>query len=228
MKNFFGQFLSKKEEPVVVAEITPELVPSEQKQERAPKTLEDVLAAKNKIGDLEIKKTELINQHRNSVEQLKNIGVDKKQVDSNRRSETFNDILNPIENEIKSIAEEISEIREDNNFTQKPTEILEKRIERLNELCYRNVKGFLSTESGKMFLDSVSKDSKEIIVIPDLDISTAVKYVNFIEDYCSRNKKREILDDAEYKAFRERDSKIKVLMGETDSKRIDIKNGDIK
>lgn len=211
-------------------------------QEKKPKTLEDISETKNKVGDLETQKKELINKHRDSIGQLKNLGVNEKQADSVKRSETFNDVLNPIENEIKNISEEISNLRQDNDLQQKPKEILRNRIERLNELLYVNIKDFLSTETNKKFLEKLS--SNQIEFNPqteqptktgqyfldkisnnqiELDtIETAKQYSDFIMDHSNRTDGRNILDTIEFKNFKNRDRRIREIMDNIDSRLLDM------
>lgn len=225
MNRFMDRFFPQKE--VVTEGAVPEPASNEEQipliQEKKTKTLEDISEAKDKVGVLETQKKELIEKHRENIEQLKNLGVNEKQKDSVNRSETFNDVLNPIENEIKNIAEEISNLREDNDLQQKPNEILRRRMERLNELCYINTKDFLSTETGEKFLEMIANNENENKTIPtELTLENALQYSDFIYNYVNGKNGRSILDRIDYDNFRNKNAKIKMLLGLTDSKLDDI------
>lgn len=202
MKNLFESFSSRKVnqlETENVAVTQQDSAPLD--QGKNPKTLKDVIQATESVAFLEEKKQELIATHRDTVSELKGLNVNEKKVGSIGRSGTFNEVLGPIEREIMNIAEEISNLREDNDIVQKPKEILRKRIKRLNELLYLNIRDFLSTETGESYLNIAKENELE------LNLDTAMKYSKLIIEYNESNG-QDIKDRTEFESFKDRDMRI--------------------
>lgn len=184
-------------------------------QERRPKTLENISQAAKKIKLLEGEKAKLIGKHRDSVQELRGLDVREKLVGSNGRSETFNEILSPIEAEISKIAGEISDLRAENDIVQKPKEILRKRIERLNELLYLNIKDFLSTETGEHFLSSMDNQNAPGLAPESGSVSI---YSRLICEYFSKNNGQNTRDESEFKSFENRNTRIIKIIESIESK----------
>lgn len=97
-------------------------------------SIEEIRNSKEEINKLEEQKSEKVREHRDKVEELESLGVSEKERFSNKRSKTYREVIGPIEDEIKSIAEEISSIKENNDIKDDKLEILKKRFWRLDEI----------------------------------------------------------------------------------------------
>lgn len=188
MKNFFETIFPKKtkELPQEENKDKKELLNTEEeplREEKTTKTFDDIISAKERITDLNKEKEFLISKHRSDIERLKTLGVNEKQSDTNKRSETFNEFLNPTEEEIKVIAEEISNLKKDYNLEEDRREVLKKRHDRLEKLDYILVKDFLS----KIPNPRTEKTLLEILRpainqqnLPDLTMETVSRYIYLI------------------------------------------------
>jgi hypothetical protein len=148
------------------------------------------------------------------------IGNKTNEFNSTKRSETFNETLGPVEEEIKKIAEEISTLREENDIYEKPKEILEKRLNRLNGIMLSNVKEFCkSTEEGKNIYGLI-KTSVNGWNLDNFETSNAVSVSDdIIRRYHDAFEGGSNIERTkEWQEFLDRDSRIRKLMDLTDSK----------
>ena len=140
--------------------------------------LEYIQKAKKDIIELKNKQNQKRIEHRNLVNSLNLLEVQNK-VDKGR-SETFNEVLSPIEAELKEIASQIIEIRTENDLIPSRIDVLKERKDRLeiilyNLELYKNIVGekyrkhgqedIRKTEEGQNFrvrFDKILKLQKEI------------------------------------------------------------------
>ena len=171
--------------------------------------MEGLRETKKHIDDLEVQKGTKIEDHRNTIVELKELGVNQNDPDLIKRSSTFNKVLEPIESEIKNISEEISTLREDNNMQENPKQILEKRLNRLQGILLYNLKEFFNTDIGKKVFIAIEGDSKEFRIDSSVEIS------DLLRDYARKNE-NDILFQKEYSDFFDRDKRIRLLLDTTD------------
>ncbi len=107
--------------------------------------LEDIRAAKGLIRDIKIEKLDKVGEHRKALKELEELGVNKNKPDSIQRSETYKEVLGPIEDEIKKIAEKILKLRGENDLQPSRREIL---IDRKNRL--QNILSIISNKWDKL------------------------------------------------------------------------------
>ena len=134
--------------------------------------LEYIIKAKEDIKNLQEKKNEMRKEHRGTVTELKGLGVNESQAGSSKRSKTFSEVLGPIEDEIKKIAEEVTKIREENDLQPSRLEMLRERQGRLVSILREMDKRFNSivekykeqgqsdinkTEEGRKFYDDYNR-----------------------------------------------------------------------
>lgn len=131
------------------------------KEESKNKTLDDIRRAQEDLGALQSKRQELLNKHRDNTAELADLGVREIPTGGVTRSETFNQILNPLEEELLAISSEINEERTEFDLQPHRTEILKNRMERLEELRNRDESEFAKTEIGQKIGELKSK-TKEI------------------------------------------------------------------
>lgn len=123
------------ENPVVVPEVK-------------KNTIEDIKQAKEELGELQTKRQEILNQHRDTVQELRDLGVNEFNPDSAPRTKTVNDVLNPIEEELQTISKEITEKRKDFDLQPNRVEVLTSRLSRLEDLKKREEDEFAKTPVG--------------------------------------------------------------------------------
>jgi|GEM_PF-4132570 len=116
---------------------------------RVPKKMEDIKVAVGDIQELTSKRWDTLQKHRDTVEELRRYGVNEYNPDTSPRTETVKDILNPIEDELVAISQEITDKREDFDLQPNREEVIKGRQFRLGELKHRAQKQFESTPSGK-------------------------------------------------------------------------------
>jgi len=100
--------------------------------------LEDIRKAKSEIEKLSEKRETKLNEHRDIGFELDKLGVKENVSGSIKRSETYNENLNPIEKELAEISTEIGDIREKYDLEPSRDEMLSERISRLKKLSDRN------------------------------------------------------------------------------------------
>lgn len=111
--------------------------------------IEDIKNAIGDIKELGSKRQDLLEKHRDTVQELRDLGVRELSPDDVPRSDTANEILNPIEEELAQISREITEKRKDFDLHPNRQEVLSKRMARLNELKERVEEQFDKTPSGE-------------------------------------------------------------------------------
>lgn len=210
--SIFENIFSTKEKPISdpIDQDSPEIISrditeTKEGQDGTLKTLEEVKEAKSRIQDLKLSEYDLLKKRRDTISSLKNLGVSDKEPNSNKRSETFNSILNPIEEEIKKVSEELSETRKDFDMPQNRKEVVKERHFRLEKLADQNAEDFLETEAGKIL-------KKEIINMPEEsrpespeEILSWVNKIQFL------NPNNPVADLSEYKKFAETNLRIQKL-----------------
>ncbi len=112
------------------------------------KTIEDIKEAKGEIASLQEKRQEVLEKHRDTVQELRDLGVNEFNPDTAPRTKTVNEILNPIEEELAMISGEITEKREEFDLQPKRLEVLDVRMKRLEDLKARAETTFLNTSVG--------------------------------------------------------------------------------
>lgn len=115
---------------------------------RKPKTMEDIDQARRDIDMLQEKRNETLAAMRKEKETVRNVGVNEFQKDSHKRTETFRDLIDPIEKELQAISTEITEIREEHDLEPDRVTVLNARFKRLEDLKEIEEKRFLTTETG--------------------------------------------------------------------------------
>lgn len=125
-------------------------------EKREPKTIEEVKKAIGDIQELKHKRWETLEKHRDTIEELRRLGVNETNPDTVPRTETVKDILGPIEEELVQISKEISEKREEFDLQPNRAEVIDLRRHRLGELKHRATEAFYKTESGNKvnYIDS--------------------------------------------------------------------------
>lgn len=210
--SIFENIFSTKEKPISdpIDQDSPEIISrditeTKEGQDGTLKTLEEVKEAKSRIQDLKLSEYDLLKKRRDTISSLKDLGVSDKEPNSNKRSETFNSILNPIEEEIKKVSEELSETRKDFDMPQNRKEVVKERYFRLEKLADQNAEDFLETEAGKIL-------KKEIINMPEEsrpespeEILSWVNKIQFL------NPNNPVADLSEYKKFAETNLRIQKL-----------------
>lgn len=210
--SIFENIFSTKEKPISdpIDQDSPEIISrditeTKEGQDGTLKTLEEVKEAKSRIQDLKLSEYDLLKKRRDTISSLKDLGVSDKEPNSNKRSETFNSILNPIEEEIKKVSEELSETRKDFDMPQNRKEVVKERHFRLEKLADQNAEDFLETEAGKIL-------KKEIINMPEEsrpespeEILSWVNKIQFL------NPNNPVADLSEYKKFAETNLRIQKL-----------------
>ena len=127
---------------------TSETIDQEVKQAREPKTIEDVKAAVTDIQELTFERGRKLEKHRDTVKELRDLGVNEYNPDTSPRTETVKDILNPIEEELVAISTEITEKREEFDLQPNREYVIKTRQLRLGELKHRAEEEFKKTPSG--------------------------------------------------------------------------------
>ncbi len=140
-------------------DITKELEekPVEVVEVKAPKTIGDIKQAKEDIAHLQEKRQEMLDHHRDTIEELRALGVNEYKPDAAPRTETVKDILNPIEEELVAISNEITEKRAEFDLQPSHVEVLDARLQRLEDLKAREEADFLNTPIGKDIHDWENK-----------------------------------------------------------------------
>ncbi len=140
-----GLFKKKK------AEVPTEDVATQNIEEKAPQRLgvEDLHLNRSKIENLQNDRKKKIQEHRQAVSELEAHGVIE--IVDNKRSKTYNEYLNPIEEELSQISNELLEARKTFDMKQSRPEILEGRIQRLQELGKNLEEKFAATEIGAAY-----------------------------------------------------------------------------
>lgn len=161
--NFFNNLIkrpNKNEETEVILkhEVQDEKI-------KKPKSIKDILDAKQKIEELQEERKEVTKEYRNTTQELKDLGVSFQKENSSQRTETVKDILNPIEEELVSISGAINELRKEYNLKPARIEVLEDRMSRMDEIEKRIINEFSNTELGKKIgylQDQIESKTKEI------------------------------------------------------------------
>jgi len=147
-ENFWGG--SKKTEEVIEnknEKITIGALPAVESPQKK-KSIQDVKEAVGDIQDLTSKRYDLLEKHRDTVEELRNLGVNDYSPDEVPRSDTVNEILNPIEEELAEISREITEKRQEFDLQPNREKVLKNRMFRLEKLKQRAENQFYKTPSG--------------------------------------------------------------------------------
>ena len=181
--------------------------------------IEEVKEVKETIKNLEQNKTNATTLHRNTVLELKKEGVNEKQSDSSKRTETFNKYLNPIEEELKKISIVISGLRKENDLQQKPEEILRKKFKRLNEIAWIDVDQFLKTEVGQECYDYLYKQNhseftQKLSENKGVDLGRYV--IEKIKEY------RHLDNNQEFQEFSNRNLRVLKMIENIESKAMDM------
>lgn len=145
MNIFEGIWGSKKER----ASEETEMVTTVEETASAPKTLESIQEAKESLVELSEKRQEVLEKHRDTTEQLASLGVREIEKDGHARTETYNEMLTPIEKELAAISAEIGEKRAEFDLEPSRVTMLEDRMRRLEELRVREEAQFAETEVAK-------------------------------------------------------------------------------
>ncbi len=145
MNIFEGIFGSKKER---VSEEN-EVATAVEETTSTPKTLESIQEAKESLAELSEKRQEVLEKHRDTTEQLASLGVREIEKGGHARTETYNEMLNPIEAELAAISAEIGEKRAEFDLEPSRATMLEDRMRRLEELRVREEAQFVETEVAK-------------------------------------------------------------------------------
>ncbi len=115
----------------IAAEFEPNTAEREEqeiKTSRDPKTIDDIKNAVDDIQHLTFEREKKLEKHRDTVKELRDLGVNEYSPDTAPRTETVKDILNPIEDELVAISTEINEKREDFDLQPKRKEVIERRL----------------------------------------------------------------------------------------------------
>lgn len=127
------------------------------KEEKAPKAIGDIKQAKGDIANLQEKRQGILNHHRDTTEELRALGANEYKPDSAPRTETVKDILNPIEEELVAISKGITDKRTEFDLQPSHVEVLDARLQRLEDLKAREEADFLNTPIGKDIHDWENK-----------------------------------------------------------------------
>lgn len=118
-------------------------------EQKVPKTIGDIKQAKEDIAHLQEKRQGVLDQHRDTSEELRALGVNEYKPDAVPRTETVKDVLNPIEEELVAISKEITEKRAEFDLQPSHVEVLTLRLQRLEDLKTREEAEFLKTPIGQ-------------------------------------------------------------------------------
>lgn len=133
----------------VGAELEPHPTPAvNQETSRDPKTIDDIKNAVDDVQGLTFERERKLEKHRDTVKELRDLGVNESNPDTAPRTETVKDVLNPIEDELVAISMEINAKREEFDLQPQRKEVIERRLFRLGDLKYRAEKAFYQTPSG--------------------------------------------------------------------------------
>ncbi len=218
---------SKHREAVEEAEM---IVPGEAviQEEIKKKSIEDIKQTKEQIAGLQGQRESLVEKHRDSKAELESMGVREIPVGGIARSETYNDILNPIEEEITKIGTEITELREDYDLQPNRIEVLNNRLKRLEELADREKNEFQKTVAGGNFYAmnarklELNKQINEFIS----NHAQPAEYKKESEEFSDLDKKihYEVINDKLISSHFDRLDRINHLMARTGSTRHDAKS----
>lgn len=144
--NIFEGIWGSKKEPISEEN---EVITVEEETASVAKTIESIQEAKESLAELSEKRQEVLEKHRDTTEQLASLGVHEIEKDGHARTETYNEVLNPIEAELSAISNEVGEKRAEFDLEPSRVTMLESRIRRLEELKVREEAQFAETEVGK-------------------------------------------------------------------------------
>jgi Skp family chaperone for outer membrane proteins len=212
------QEMQEKEPEIVVAE------------EPKPKTLEDIKEVKVELAEMADARQDLLEKHRNTSIELKEIGVQESQKDSSARTETYNDLLNPIEEDLQKISAEILQKRAEFDLQPDRTAILENRMKRLKDLEQLEEEAFLRTEDGQKYqalknkILELNTRGQEI----EKTHETIFEVDNIIQETRKVEEQKHYLgnNSAVVEAHFARLQKIAHLVGQLDGEKDDILKGD--
>lgn len=202
-------------------------------EEPKPKTLEDIKEVKVELAEMADARQELLEKHRDTAVELKEIGVQESVAGSSGRTETYNDLLNPIEEDLQKISAEILEKRAEFDLQPDRTEIIKNRMKRLEELNTLEEEAFLRTEDGQKyqgFIDTIlalNKKEREVMATT-VNTESREEVARIWEERKSTEEKKHYLgnNSAVVEAHFARLQKIAHLMGQLDSEKDDIQKGD--
>ena len=182
------------------------------------KTIEDIRQAKSAIKEMEEDREKLLQKHRNSITELFEMGVQEKKEGDVARSETYNDILNPIEEELQKISSEILETRAGFDLQPNRIEILDTRIQRLEDLKNNEEIAFGKTEDGIVY-NAIQK--KILGLNKEEPLIAAMEEITKLEQqrYSLVNNSTEIINHSD------RMQKIVYLINQLESEKGDIQRG---
>lgn len=128
-KLFGGKKESKEEEDIVVAKENKEV------EYKAPKSLSDVVEAKEKLEVLKNKRKEQLTEYRQTKDAIKKAGVQEFENQDRpvKRTNTFNELLEHQEIELEEISQEIEDIRKEFDLQPSHVQRLEDRRERVRD-----------------------------------------------------------------------------------------------
>lgn len=158
--NIFEGIWGSKKEPISEEN---EVITAVEETASAPKTLESIQEAKESLAELSEKRQEVLEKHRDATEELASLGVREIEKSGHARTETYNEVLNPIEAELATISAEIGEKRAEFDLEPSRVTMLEDRMRRLEELKVREEAQFAETEVGKQ----IAEYNKEIDVLTE-------------------------------------------------------------
>ena len=134
------------------------------KEERKPKTIQDIDQARKDIYDLQDKREGKLNDIRRQKQLLKELGVKEFEKNSSKRTQTFKENMSPLEKELEEISNEITQIRNEHDLDPTRQQVLESRIKRLEDLKKNEEESFFKTVIGgniKSMEDEIARLEKE-------------------------------------------------------------------
>lgn len=229
MSIFEGWFGSKKEFPEEIAQETAtEALAVEEVQEK-PKTIADIKQAKEDLAQMQALRQEILEKHRDTTEELADIGVREIPYGDVARSETYNDVLNPIEEELTALSAEIVQKREEFDLDPSRVEVLDARLDRLKDLEDRETAAFLKTESGAKIeeynkkIDELNVQAQELAQTTSRENPLVQEILKEIRDL-EEKRRYLVINDKVCGAHQDRIMRIRHLMSDVESVRHDAKS----
>ena len=188
--------------------VNPEEIARQEREAAGLKPAAVIKQAEESIEDLQTKRQEILNKHRDTVEEIKKFNIYKEDAQGAARTAMENDALSQIEKDLVVISKEINMLRENFDLQPEHSEVLNQRYERLQDLRDREEAVFAKTPIGAQLLDwrkeienmqekiqevsaeNAMEDTRNILRSKSEDLKKKITFATANDEQCIGHQKR--------------------------------------